>query len=1094
DLYFQSIEDAKSEREKKQSKIIKKGKNISKVLGGFGKGVMEAQLAFEASAATIAAATSLAGVTATAGSGVVGSLALAGGMLYGGRKMIDLAKEARRKHKYMNKEIDLADQNVNEMLKQRSADIMSIELMDKADTERQKEEDKYEKKREQYVTGKISEEKWNKFLDNRYDGMFLRFKKFFKRKKKEPATARRIGEAMAGEGEYSNQEKEDIGAATAVLGKTDEKIDGDVERQLFEIAKSNPKVFKKIEKDGTFKKIGKEYINELKGLALFQIPVLRLALAGSGGGDIGNKVVDATFEGNEWYEKNKYHLRTILKTVAITGGAVGLSLAFFGKAEAGQETGKSAKQSEGGVGEWVSNFGKAHAGEQEVGKPANQSEGGAGEWLSNKGKGVYENFKNDWGKLKDSPKQISEVFKDAVSPDKLNVGEQELIRKQSEAVIENDIHREFAEKINEIKEGYEATTFEDIGKAEMKNMLDYIDDLDGKLGELSLEDKQSFLHFSDIFERNFRKAVESKIQKHVEIENEIPEVENVKKAEKVEPVEKVEKVKKVEKVENKVEVKDDLKIKDEIVENEIVPKPEKVAKPDIAKTEITDNVDALPVEATNPDIAKIEIRDNVDTVWDVGKEVRAKHLGDIELAELPKELKGVELENFKTAQETFVNDAIKDEIVSQMKAKNKAVDIDLVKDGDVIEVDVAKIRENLADKKIIKQANELSSENVENILENNAKIEELTVKSKIQNKRVTSEMIERSLKGEPQVAPEKVVLEKPKLANQKEAVIEKVEPEIVSDVKKNLEPNTKVIKEIENRFEKTVDSMLEAKEINANEFENIKKEIDTPNERIEFMREYIEGKKIDIAEKVGVAPNSFEILDVPSHPGNNVIKMQGMREVAVVGKEGIKRIGDYNVAQRDFDGYQNKLFAEVKSATDNPKSFEWKDFLDYVREENNYVKEIGKENIKFITENGKLIPGQAEVVKNLANDGYKIDLLNPRSDMNPEAIGNCLRILGENESMSTMEKTALAKFMLKPNIQNVKNFFSHLDITTPADMSSNNVIVKKDVITVNGLKYKNNEVGKIFFDLGKGKFFKKPALFGRQVFDTLGEFGKSLKK
>jgi len=1061
DLYFKSKEEGIAERKQKH-KNKTKVKNAFKLFGGFGKGVMEAQLAFQGSAAVIA------GAGASAATGAVGSFALAGLLLYGGRKGIDVAKEQWRKYKYMDKRLDFSSENIKEMFQQRVADIISIESLDKANEDRQKEDLKYEKKREKYVTGKISEDKWNKFLLKRAGGKVGFWKGIFKKGGEEgieggegnhntppsntagrPNSRLVKGGANVEEGnvEYTEREKNDIKSAMGALGKMEEKIDGQVERQLFDMAKSNPEIFKKIDKDGGLKKVGKEYINELKGLAMFQIPVIRIALTGAGGGDIGGKIADTAFEGNEWYEKNKYKLRTIIKTAAVIGGAAGLSMAFFGKAEAGE------------------------SGQQ-------KSEGGALDWITNKSKGVYENFESDFAKLWNGPgagvNKVKEMFGDAPAKENINVYEK----------VEKVDKVERVEKIDKMKE---------IEKVEK------VEKVDQPIETVKREEWGDTDNLEDPF-----KSQEGNLRDPFK-----PPEDSL--------VEKVEKVQRVETVEN----------------GKKAPQPaESAGTMEIAQ-----------------DVAKIEIKGEVDSVWDVGKEVRKKHFGDIEVElENPDGLKGKELKDFKSARETYINDAIKDEIVSQMKAEGR--DPGLVKDGQVIEVDIAKVRENLVEKNIIKQANELSPEKVENILENDAKIEKLVQDAKLKNKRVTSEMIEKELKGESPVAAEKTAVEKPKLAKRRtvvrdefkkiidqakakrkvllqkfseaeldagaETVLDqkianldgnpddtglkdaklfiKPEKDFVAEIKLELKPKLEAIKKTNNAFVETVETMNQDGEINARKVIELKQEIKNPKDQIRFMEEYIEGKRIDIAEKVGVDENSFEILDVPAHNGNKVIKPNGMKEVAVVGEEGIKRIGDYNVAPKDVAGYENSRFAEVKGMKDQQKEFTWKGFLDYVREENNYEKEIGKDSVKFITENGKLIQEQAEVVKNLVNNGYKVDRLHPHSDMNPKTIGNCLRILGEQKDMDSNLKTAWAKFMLKPNIQNVKNFFSRFDITTPSDMSSNDVVIRNDIISVDGLKYKNKDIGTVSFDVAEGKFFEKGGLFGRKIFDTLGEFGKSVKK
>ncbi len=314
DLYFEKAEKTRIEREKEESALATKGKNIAKVIGGLGKTVAEAGAAFKASHILVSSGLAMAGagVAASGAGAAVGSFALAGGALYGGKKMASWVKEKWREHKYMQDELDYENKFIQERLKQRTSELMSIELMDKQDAGRVKEDKKYEGMRKQYITGKIDDNEWNEFLMNRAG-----------------ESIKQWAEGKEGiDVKYTEREIKDMGVAAAVLGKTEEKLDGKVERKLFDIARSNPALFKKISNENTFKTMGKEYLNELKGLVLFQIPIVRLALTGAGGWELGNQVIDIAFEGNEWYEQNKYGLRTLTKSIAGIGGVAALFYVF----------------------------------------------------------------------------------------------------------------------------------------------------------------------------------------------------------------------------------------------------------------------------------------------------------------------------------------------------------------------------------------------------------------------------------------------------------------------------------------------------------------------------------------------------------------------------------------------------------------------------------------------------------------------------------------------------------------------------------------------------------------------------------------------
>ncbi|MFH1187518.1 MAG: LysM peptidoglycan-binding domain-containing protein, partial [bacterium] len=155
------------------------------------------------------------------------------------------------------------------------------------------------------------------------------------------------------------------------------------------------------------------------------------------------------------------------------------------------------------------------------------------------------------------------------------------------------------------------------------------------------------------------------------------------------------------------------------------------------------------------------------------------------------------------------------------------------------------------------------------------------------------------------------------------------------------------------------------------------------------------------------------------------------------------------------------------------------------KEKNKYEAEIGKENLKYIKDaNGKLLSEQENVVKYLTRYGYVVG----RGGINAEKMGHCLKLAGENKGLSEGERQTMAKFILRPSAMNAMLFVKKSGFQYPENIDEFKMIQKGDSVEISGVYPR-----KIYFDLKRGKFFKK-TLFSRKFFDTAQEYQEYLEE
>lgn len=727
------LKEGEEEKGGKFKNVMDKIKAGGKAAGKWGAnasgGMAKAAVAFKVAGA----------VTALAG-GSVGwaGIGLTFGVAGGGLTLWKFIEEGLRENgmKKGARKINLKedDPQVIEKLKSNIACLISMEQAGKLDFEGNAEKKRIRETIHKFAMDKtMTKEKEEEFLTNighEQKGQKGKFKAGLQ--SIETKLSEIFSDPFFEENENQKREKIEKTKDGAIGLKAIEiaglRREAEATKVLYGMIEKNPELKAKFEKKGKLaqagegiKKLGIEYAKEMGGFAAYElIPFFKLGALGGAfkkGMELPDLLAEAT-GGREWYEQHKK-----LKWLAKAGCGAATFAAF-----AALMAPKTAEGGVKGVGKgWLEGI------KEDAGILGSLGKGKIGE----AGGKIFEGFKARHG------------IKESKSAEQLRA--------------EQEIDNRFWEEMNKIEKS--ATKDEkDIGM--MNILLKNIKGEDGKIGDLSMEDKKSFLQDIDLkqknknhvpsVENNTRHEVNMKIKKlerdfgdqwmnkewdkftekelHKSAVNRLLGKINKLDSIQGESVKDMQKYLNDEGLRNKLinevkqEIAAELKAEKSVqtqaktpsapkTETEKAQAPKAKTEEKVEKSVPVKKVEKSAVENVN-NIKKIDVKQG-DTVWKIAQQME-KDLG-IKRPEAPSELKGKgeELAKWQKAQDTYFNDAIKDEIAKQMRAKN--LNPEMIKAGQNIDVDLAKVKSGLEDRSIVKGAGELTPKDVNNILENNTR-------------------------------------------------------------------------------------------------------------------------------------------------------------------------------------------------------------------------------------------------------------------------------------------------------------------------------------------------------------------------------------